>query len=53
MLNQPTDQAIPASTESSEQTAAPSDAVETPVSGTTPDQSAEIDPFLAMKQTLE
>jgi hypothetical protein len=53
MLNQPTDQVIPATTETSEQTATPSDAVETPVSETTPGQNAEIDPFLAMKQTLE
>ena len=53
MLNQPTEQVIPASTESSEQATTPSDAVETPVSETAPEQNAEIDPFLAMKQTLE
>ena len=33
--------------------ATPSDAVETPVSEAAPEQNAEIDPFLAMKQTLE
>ena len=53
MLNQPTDQVIPATTETSEQTATPSDAVGTPVSEAAPEQNAEIDPFLAMKQTLE
>jgi hypothetical protein len=53
MLNQPTEQIIPASTEGSEQNATPSDAVETPVSEAAPEQNAEIDPFLAMKQTLE